>query len=787
MNGKRCHDDLHNHVLEDDQRPLRPRHDFQNNSEQLRELINQQLQMLEPDSLNMIERLHEIVDEQHEHLGMAINMEEQIGAGPSNDGSDYDPLAPDMGLSRNFIDRLITDGGRVGDFTIIPRPRFNGLEIRRTLNFREIAADDYAAYNIFLQDILNEIVDFSRLMAGDDGFINVSLQGESLPTDINAVLTPDTNHDVSTFVDQIERAVQRNADVGCDSALQLCVSVVRNRQGGVRRKLADIVHNMVIQKNKMNLYVPKNISDNRCFSICLAHFLNPHCPDQEIHGIAGKIHAELGYGPQDKIAYHDVSKFEAGLDLKIVIFHRSCSGKLEVYKNTDEPHKNTVHLYLHDGHYNLIKNLKAFLGCSYVCEYCFQGFNDRSLHYCKFTCNVCDTTQCYTHPKRWKQCEDCDRYCRSDICYEMHKQPQSDGARSRCDLVKYCVKCCRQYRVKWSTDKRLTHVCTPSKCPHCSAILLDEEEHSCYIQPLKPRVHDEKYIYYDFETMHENGRHTANYVCAISQNGEEFTAEGDDCAEKLIKHFRRPKFEGFTFIAHNASGFDSYILLEYFTSQGLTPKIILQGCRLVYMYDHPFKQRYIDSYSFLPMKLSKMTSALNLNTTEKGFFPHHFNRLQNANYVGPYPSKELYGYNMMTDSDQTKFDSWYESVAGQVFDFKKQLGMYCKNDVVLLREGCMKYRNEFIECTSVDPFGCVTLAGCAMKVFKTLFLPKDTIALTHKNAYINQCKAYSNPSIQWLEYIKASKNVNVQHALNRGEVKFGSFYVDAIMNLTVIE
>ncbi len=272
MSGKRCHDDLHNHVLEDNHSPLRPRHDFQNNSEQLRELINQQLQMLQSDSLNMIERLHEIVDEQHEQLGMDINAEEQIGAGPSNDASDYDPMAPDMGLSRNFIDRLITDGGRVGDFTIIPRPRINGLEIRRTLNFRKIVSDDYAAYNIFLQDIMNEIVDFSRLMAGNDGFINVSQQGESLPTHINAVLTPDTNHDFSTFADQIERAVQSNADVGCDSALQLCVSVVRNRQGGARRKLTDLAHNMVIQKNKMNLFVPKNIADNRCFSICLAHF-----------------------------------------------------------------------------------------------------------------------------------------------------------------------------------------------------------------------------------------------------------------------------------------------------------------------------------------------------------------------------------------------------------------------------------------------------------------------------------------------------------------------------------
>ncbi len=103
----------------------------------------------------------------------------------------------------------------------LSQDRFNGLKIHKTLNFREIVADDYAAYHIFLQDILNEIIDFSRLMAGENGFMNVSLHGESLPTDINAVLTPDNNHDVNTFIDQIERAVQSNADEGCDSALQL--------------------------------------------------------------------------------------------------------------------------------------------------------------------------------------------------------------------------------------------------------------------------------------------------------------------------------------------------------------------------------------------------------------------------------------------------------------------------------------------------------------------------------------------------------------------------------------
>lgn len=621
MSSKRCHDNLHPHTSEDDQRSSRPRYDFQNNSEQLREIINNHLQMLPSDPLNMVDRLHELIDEQHEWLGADINSDEQVGAGPSNnESSGYDPSAPDMGLSQDCIARLVREGGHVGDFTIVPRPRFNGLEIRRTLNFREIVTDDYAAYNIFLQDILNEIVAFSRLLSGEGGFLNIALQGATLPTDINAVLTPDNNHDINVFVDQIEQAVQSNTDVSFDSALELCVSVARNKQGGggSRRKLTDLAHNQVIQKNRMHLLSPKNFADNMCFSACIAHFLNPQSPDYELMRIARGIHTDLGYDPRDKIALHDVSKFEAHLDLKIVIFHRSGSGKLEVYKNTDEIHQKTVHLYLHDDHYYGIKNLKGFLGYSYVCEYCYHGFKERTSHYCKFTCNVCTNNTCYTHPKKLVQCDDCLRYCRSDFCYEMHKQAQSGGSRSQCDLIKYCDKCYRQYRAKWSGDKLLTHKCAPSKCVHCAEVLMDEGQHCCYIQPVKPCEHSQDYVYFDFETMYENGRHTANYICAATQAGDEFTAEGVDCVDQMVKHFSRPKFEGFTFIAHNSSGFDSFILLEYFTSQGLTPKIILQGCRLVYMYDQVFKQRYIDSYSFLPMKLSKMTTALNLNTSEKG-------------------------------------------------------------------------------------------------------------------------------------------------------------------------
>ncbi len=255
-------------------------------------------------------------------------------------------------------------------------------------------------------------------------------------------------------------------------------------------------------------------------------------------------------------------------------------------------------------------------------------------------------------------------------------------------------------------------------------------------------------------------------------------AEGTDCIERLITRFRCTQYEGYCFIAHYASRFDSYLILEYFCNAGLMVDIIMQGCKIIFMYDDAFDQRYIDSYSFIPMALSKMPVALHLTMMEKGYFPHHFNRCENENYVGPYPDKKFYGYENMTDKDQTKFNAWYSTVAGKVFRFKDELHEYGVNDVVLLREACMKYRKAFIECTELDPFNFTTLPSCCMGVFKAHYLARDTLALMYNNAYVRQNKAYSNGSIEWLEYVKKTRNIDIHHALNHGEMQIGRYFLD---------
>ncbi|MGZ1387022.1 hypothetical protein ACXO9Q_09300, partial [Lactobacillus delbrueckii subsp. bulgaricus] len=63
--------------------------------------------------------------------------------------------------------------------------------------------------------------------------------------------------------------------------------------------------------------------------------------------------------------------------------------------------------------------------------------------------------------------------------------------------------------------------------------------HQCFIQPLKMEMPNKRYIFYDFETRYENGRHVANFVCAITFKGREFVAEGPDCVDRLVKKFRR--------------------------------------------------------------------------------------------------------------------------------------------------------------------------------------------------------------------------------------------------------
>ena len=58
----------------------------------------------------------------------------------------------------------------------------------------------------------------------------------------------------------------------------------------------------------------------------------------------------------------------------------------------------------------------------------------------------------------------------------------------------------------------------------------------------------------------------------------------------------------------------------------------------------------------------------------------------------------------MKKEEREKFEEWYETTKGKIFDFKQEMYKYCQSNVDILRRGCMKLRELFIQIADIDPF-----------------------------------------------------------------------------------
>ena len=658
-------------------------------------------------------------------------------------------------------------------------PAFKAFELRQSVDFSTISLDDIEQVPYMVRDRVSGVINQALEASPAGSILNVVLRGPSLAGDVQAILQSDDAYNTDLFMEQIAQVLQSNDHYIADEELEIVVTVAQNRQGGagVSRKLGTIGYDEIISKKIQHLYNYTNRGNKLCFALCLAHFKDPKMTKQDTLEAATQIQYEAGFDSMYSVSFSDVSTFERLLDVKIVIFHHNTDTgirNLQCFKTHDEPHPQTVWLYLYKDHYYMIENKKGFFGAAYMCNYCYSSYRTRMYHNCSQLCNVCYTNECQRHPLNTQKCSKCKRICKSQYCFEQHQRPDAVHSKIPCETMKYCDVCNLTYM---ATQK--THICKPPVCPHCrEPVSGNAKDHQCFIQPVTAKAAQTNYILYDFETRYHNGKHEANYVCAMDINGSRFGFPTMKCVDTFVKRYRQPKYKGYTFIAHNASGFDNYILLEYFVKQNFAPSVTMRGSRVILMYDSQFQQRWIDSFSFLPMRLAKTPEALGFDDLAKGYFPHKFNTRAHETYIGKYPDPSYYGYSEMSDADKTVFMRWYETKRDKTFNLETELGVYCTNDVELLRRACTTYRESFMECTQLDPFSFTTLASSCMGVFKTLFLPKDTVALTYEGAYIQQNKDYSDVSMQWLEYLAHTENIEIKHALNHGEEKFGRLYVD---------
>jgi hypothetical protein len=242
-----------------------------------------------------------------------------------------------------------------------------------------------------------------------------------------------------------------------------------------------------------------------------------------------------------------------------------------------------------------------------------------------------------------------------------------------------------------------------------------------------------------FEYLHENfvphGTHehcdtSVKRVPCCGYRQYVFENNNGDIVEMLLDFMFSETNDSSVWIAHNGGRFDSVFLLrELLVKRGIVPKVIMNGNKIMCMEidQQQRKIKVIDSYLFITMRLSKMPEAMGIPDLAKEYHPYHFTDL---NYTGPMVGLEYFDFSGMSIDERKKFDQWYAEHQKKTYVFREAIYYYCRLDVDILRQSCVKFARLIANITGIYPFydrTCHTIAGLALKIYRANFLTEETI------------------------------------------------------------
>ena len=161
----------------------------------------------------------------------------------------------------------------------------------------------------------------------------------------------------------------------------------------------------------------------------------------------------------------------------------------------------------------------------------------------------------------------------------------------------------------------------------------------------------------------------------------------------------------------------------------------MNGNKIMCLEIETHKLKIIDSFLFLSMRLSKFPDALGIKDLTKGYHPYHFTDL---NYVGPMVGLEYFDPPAEGSKERDKFNEWYNTQKSKTYVFRDAIYYYCRLDVDILRQGCVIFARLIKEITGIFPFydrTCHTIAGLALKIYRSNFLKDDVIGQIPPTGY----------------------------------------------------
>ena len=535
--------------------------------------------------------------------------------------------------------------------------------------------------------------------------------------------------------------------------------------------------------------------------------------------------------------FYEILLRPCGIDL--VVFSKQQNdtivydSRLDAVGNLSRINVRVIYLWLNDNHYDVVISPNLFLRSQRFCFTCmihFRHMETSSNHVCRtaYTCQSCYAPEavCGDEGVR-QQCPLCGVIFRNVACYTRHLLEKifkvgKTGNRyeTPCNRMFFCQTCYKKVPRMSCTQggKRTKHKCDEAYCAHCNAI--KKKTHECFMKPCKINIVTRPTLYFfDFETRKDAAGYMIPFYCVVQKvctacdekpfvkTCEEFQRhETDKWCDTSVESvpccgYRQYVFEkdnanivadlvdfmyaqekNSVWIAHNGGRFDNIFLLrELLIERDIVPKVIMNGNKIMCMELEDRNLKVIDSFLFLAMALSKFPATLGLKDLTKGFHPYHFTDLT---YVGPMIGLEYFDPPSEGTLARETFDTWYEKQKETTYNFKNATYYYCRLDVDILRQGCVIFARLIKTITGVFPFydkTCHTIAGLALKIYRSNFLEKNVIGQIPAEGYggnVNQ----SVIALYWLRDVEETLHADglIVHSKlsSEGEVMILNRHVD---------
>ena len=674
---------------------------------------------------------------------------------------------------------------------------------------------------------------FSDLTRGtkSEDLVRLTVQSPSLDYPIIIPFLRITELTADRFMSEIERVLQSNEDFTIDESLIFEVTLVDMPSGGAGKR-CKFVNTEKFVLDKRSIIQIQNQDDLCCARaiVTAKAKLDNHEQWNNIRQgrriqeeMARQLHQQADV-PLVRCGIEEIKKFQSVLPgFQIHVLSKEHFNSI-IYSGPESEKK--MYLYHHDNHYDVITSMSAFLARSYFCTQCNKGYDHKEQHACNSVCHNCRRVHdpC---DEPWIECEECNRFFRGERCYDLHKSMTVKG-NSTCKSIYRCKGCEKTVNKKLDEN----HKCGQIHCSVCQDFF--EENHRCYMMPEEPDFEQpmsteevlidevenaQTFIFFDFECTQQDlircdtgytpdvfGKcqncskpscgsyeHTPNLCVAhkVCTSCMDKIEECEDCGprehvfngESTLNDFCEWLFSeanyDSTVLCHNFQGYDSYPILQYLYQHAIIPTIVPNGAKIMSLTVRSCKIKMIDSINFLPQALAKLPEMFGFSELKKGYFPHLFNKRENQSLIlDTLPDIQYYNPDGMKPEDRQTFLEWYDEHKDDGFNVQSELLGYCRSDVDILRRCSLKFRDDFMDVTNIDPFSqCITIASACNLVFRTNFLKAETIALIPHHGY-NPEQKQSRKALQWLKYISYTEGLDIQHARNGGEKCIGSYLLD---------